>query len=181
MRESKLERWRTWLRWLCSATFIPFGVLHVVVPGRFLPIMPPMIPYPREVVIATGVAEILGGIGLLDPRTRKAAAIGLALYAIGVYPANVYHAFAGKHVPPLPDSWWYHGPRLAFQPVFVWWALFAGGLVHKPETAVDAAPVLGTPEAASRFVRICCGSCLPVPSSLALSRPSGRRRMPRNP
>ena len=76
------------------------------------------------------MAEIFGGgLGLLLPRTRKAAAIGLALYAVGVYPANVYHALARKKVPPLPDSWWYHGPRLALQPVFVWWALFAGDVI----------------------------------------------------
>ena len=86
---------------------------------------------PDDVVIATGVAEILGGIGLLHPRTRKAAAVGLALYAVGVYPANLYHAFARVHVPPLPDSWWYHGPRLALQPVFVLWALYAGGLIGR--------------------------------------------------
>ncbi len=130
--DERLERRRTGLRWLCAATFIPFGVLHVRAPQKFLPIMPPHIPYPREVVIATGFAEILGGIGLLLPQTRKAAAIGLALYALGVYPANVYHAVAHRHVPPLPDSWWYHVPRLALHPVFVWWALFVGGLVHKP-------------------------------------------------
>ena len=115
----------------CAAIFVPFGVLHVVAPDRFLPIMPPRVPYPRQVVVATGVAEILGGLGLLITSTRRAAGIGLALYAIGVYPANVYHALARKKVPPLPDSWWYHGPRLAFQPVFVWWALFAGGLLHR--------------------------------------------------
>ena len=40
----------------------------------------------------TGIAEILGGIGILLPPVRKAAAIGLAAYAIGVYPANVYQA-----------------------------------------------------------------------------------------
>ena len=80
----------------------------------------------------TGVAEILGGLGILLPPVRKAAAIGLALYAICVYPANVYQALWHVPVPPLPDSWWYHGPRLALQPVFVWWALFAGGLIRWP-------------------------------------------------
>lgn len=94
--------------------------------------MPPMIPYPTAVVIFTGLAEIAGGIGILLPPVRKAAAIGLAAYAIGVYPANVYQAFWHVSVPPLPDSWWYHAPRLALQPVFVWWALFAGGLISWP-------------------------------------------------
>lgn len=125
------ERRRRVARLACAATYVPFGVLHVLAPAKFLPIMPPAIPYPRQVVVVTGVAEILGGVGLLIPATRKAAAIGLALYAVGVYPANVYHALARKKVPPLPDSWWYHGPRLAFQPVFVWWALYAGGLLRR--------------------------------------------------
>ncbi len=125
------ERRRRVALWACAATFVPFGALHVLAPAKFLPIMPPRIPFPRQVVVATGVAEILGGVGLLIPSTGKAAAIGLALYAAGVYPANVYHAFARKKVPPLPDSWWYHAPRLAFQPVFVWWALFAGGLLPR--------------------------------------------------
>ncbi len=126
-----LERRRNFARLACAATYLPFGVLHVLAPKKFLPIMPPSIPYPHAVIVATGVAEILGAIGLLAPRTRKAAALGLALYAVGVYPANVYHAVARVKVPPLPDSWWYHGPRLALQPALVWWALFAGGLVHR--------------------------------------------------
>ena len=127
------ERWRVRARDAATFLYMPFGLIHVLVPDRFLPIMPPAVPFPRELVIATGVAEIFGGLGLLLPRTRKAAAIGLALYAIGVYPANIYHAAARKRVPPLPDSWWYHGPRLALQPAFVWWALFAGGLIHRSD------------------------------------------------
>lgn len=131
MTERGLETWRAIARLVSAVLFVPFGLLHVVAADKFLAIMPPQIPFPREVIVVTGIAEILGGVGILIPRVRKAAAIGLALYAICVYPANVYHALAHKHVPPLPDSWWYHAPRLLFQPVFVWWALFAGGLLHR--------------------------------------------------
>ena len=125
------ERRRVLARNAATFVYVPFGMLHVLAPEKFLPIMPPTVPLKREVVIATGVAEIFGGLGLLLPRTRMAAGIGLALYAVGVYPANVYHAVSRKRVPPIPDSWWYHGPRLALQPAFVWWALFAGGLIHR--------------------------------------------------
>ena len=132
MDDQVLDRWRLAARLASAALFIPFGFLHILDWPKFLPIMPPPIPFPREVIIATGVAEILGGIGLLIPPVRKAAAIGLALYAIGVYPANVYQALWHVSVPPLPDTWWYHAPRLLLQPVFVWWALFAGGLIDWP-------------------------------------------------
>jgi uncharacterized membrane protein len=47
-------------------------------------------------------------------------------------PANLHHAFNNLTVPALPSSWWYYTPRLAFQPVFVWWALYAGGVINWP-------------------------------------------------
>ena len=132
MNTRAVERIRTVLRYALAAVYGPFGVVHMLASRAFLPIMPPIIPFPRTVVVLTGVCELAGAVGLLVPRTRKAAGMALALYAICVYPANIYHALAHAHVPPLPDSWWYHGPRLLFQPVFVWWALFVGGVVSWP-------------------------------------------------
>jgi hypothetical protein len=35
-------------------------------------------------------------------------------------------------LPQLPSSWWYHGPRLALQPVIVWWALYCGNVISWP-------------------------------------------------
>ncbi len=114
-------------RWLIAAIYVPFGVFHIVGSHGFLAIMPPLIPFATQVIIFTGLCEIAGGIGLLVPRTRRWAGIMLALYALCVWPANIWHAFSGAHVPPLPDSWWYHGPRLALQPVFILAPLWATG------------------------------------------------------
>ena len=66
------------------------------------------------------------------PRTRWLAGLMLAIYAVCVFPANLHHALDHVTVPGLPSSWWYHAPRLAFQPVFVWWALYAGGVIDWP-------------------------------------------------
>ena len=132
MSPAVLHRLRRALRLALAAVYAPFGILHMRAPAAFRPIMPPLVPFPQAVVVATGACEVAGALGLLIPRTRTAAAIGLALYAVCVYPANIYHALAHRHVPPLPDSWWYHAPRLLFQPVFVWWALFAGGVIDWP-------------------------------------------------
>jgi uncharacterized membrane protein len=44
----------------------------------------------------------------------------LAVYAVLVFPANIKLAIEGTHLPPVLDSWWYHGPRLLMQPVLVW-------------------------------------------------------------
>ena len=120
------------LRGVLAWIYIVFGGVHITEPLRFLPIMPPIIPHGEGVVIFTGVCEILGGIGLLLPATRRWAGIALAVYAVCVYPANLYHAFGHVVVEGLPSSWWYHGPRLLFQPVIVWWALFSGNVISWP-------------------------------------------------
>ena len=117
---------------LMAAIYLVFGVIHVATPDSFLPIMPGWVPFPRDVVIVTGLCEIAGAVGLLVPRTRWLAGVMLAIYAVCVYPANLKHALDHVAVPQLPGSWWYHGPRLAFQPVFVWWALFCCGAVDWP-------------------------------------------------
>lgn len=117
---------------LMVVIYLVFGIIHVATPDPFLPIMPDWVPFPRAVVIVTGVCEIAGALGLMVPRTRRLAGVMLALYAVCVYPANVKHALDHVAVPQLPNSWWYHGPRLAFQPVFVWWALWAAGVVDWP-------------------------------------------------
>jgi uncharacterized membrane protein len=73
----------------------------------FLPIVPDFVPLPSEVVLATGVCEIVGGLALLTRRRRWVAGVMLALYAVLVFPANIKHVIEGIHLPPVPDSWWY--------------------------------------------------------------------------
>jgi uncharacterized membrane protein len=125
-------RRRAAVRWPLSLFYAGFGVLHLARGAAFLPIMPAWVPDPAGVIAATGVCEILGGLGLAIPLTRRLSGIMLALYAVCVFPANLHHAFDHVRVPGLPSSWWYHAPRLALQPVLVWAALFAGGVVDWP-------------------------------------------------
>jgi uncharacterized membrane protein len=120
------------MRWIMAAFFAAGFVLHLEAADALTAITPDWAPYPRQVVFVTGVLELLGAVGLLVPRTRRLAGIALALYVIAVWPANVKHAFGHIVVPPIPDSWWYHAPRLALQPMIAWWALFASGAVDWP-------------------------------------------------
>ena len=80
----------------------------------------------------TGLCELAGSFALLTTRWRALAGIMLALYALCVWPANIKHAVDGISLPPIPDTWWYHGPRLAFQPVLIWWALFCSSVIDWP-------------------------------------------------
>ncbi|WP_248309552.1 DoxX family protein [Bosea sp. Tri-44] len=118
--------------WLLAAFYLAAGLLHLRSPAAFLLIVPDWVPAPHLTVIVTGIAEILGALGLLVPRLRKTAGIGLALYALCVLPANLKHAIEDIVLPGLPSSWWYHGPRLAFQPVLIWAALYASGVTRWP-------------------------------------------------
>ncbi len=132
MSAARLDRLRLLFRLALAAIYLAIGGLHLLAADKFLAIMPPVIPHPKAVILFTGGCEIAGAAGLLIPRTRRWAGVMLAIYAVCVWPANIYQAFWHVPAPPLPDSWWFHGPRLAFQPVLVWWALFAGGLLNWP-------------------------------------------------
>ncbi len=125
---------RRWLRLGLIGLYGFIGVVHLAAPESFLPIMPAWVPEPRSVVLGTGLCEIAAAFALMLPwpALHRAAGIGLALYAVCVFPANLKHAVEGISVPPIPDTWWYHGPRLAFQPVMVWWALYATRVIDWP-------------------------------------------------
>ncbi|RAI39185.1 DoxX family protein [Rhodoplanes roseus] len=124
---------------MLAAGYAAAGVAHLMRPEPFVAITPDWVPRPRDVILITGALEIAGAAALLAPRTRKIAGAALALYAVCVFPANVKHAVEGIALPPVPDSWWYHAPRLAFQPVLVWAALFCSGLVDWPARRPSAA------------------------------------------
>jgi uncharacterized membrane protein len=127
-----MEKPRAAMRWILAAFYFAAGVWHLLRPDAFMPIVPDWVPLPREVILATGVCELAGAIALLTPRLRRLAGVMLALYALCVWPANIKHAVEHIATPPIPDTWWYHGPRLAFQPVLIWGALFSAAVIDWP-------------------------------------------------
>ena len=127
-----LVRGRTIARWVLICLYFAAGIFHLSTPDTFLMITPDWVPFPRQVILITGVCELCGAIGLMTGRFRYAAGICLALYAVCVFPANIKHAIYGLPPGHTQLGWWYHGPRLLMQPVIVWWALFAGGVTLWP-------------------------------------------------
>ncbi|AEI64734.1 DoxX family protein [Corallococcus macrosporus] len=108
--------------------FIGAGVMHFVMPARYEAMIPPQLPSPAFWVFLSGAAEVAGGLGLLLPRTRRLAALGLITLLLAILPANLHEARANTaaHVLPFPD--WYFWLRLPFQLVYVAWVAWAGGL-----------------------------------------------------
>ena len=118
-----------------AAGLVFFGVDHLLTPERYLPMIESFLPWPGGIVLFTGLCEIAGAFGLLVPRLRRTAAILLALYFVAVLPANINNALQameGLGVQGLPASPAYYWSRLLFQPVYIWWALAAGGVVRLP-------------------------------------------------
>ncbi len=68
--------------------FIAPGILHLVKPEIYEPIMPPQLPYPRELILISGVAEIVGGALYIPRGTRTFASWWLFLLLIAVFPAT---------------------------------------------------------------------------------------------
>ena len=80
-----------------AALFLGSGTLHLVRPKVFEPIVPSALPDARKVVEVSGVAEIVCGLGLLHPKTRRIAGLASAALLVGVFPANVQMSVdAGK-------------------------------------------------------------------------------------
>jgi len=110
------------LRRLCGPFFVFAGAMHFLRPRFYLAIMPPWLPRHRELVVASGVAEIAGGLALMTP-ARRPAGWWLIATLLGVFPANVHMALHPEDFPNLPRTALY--ARLPFQAVFVAWVRHA--------------------------------------------------------
>lgn len=118
---------RVILRWVLAAFYLLAGVIHLVKPEPFLTITPSWVPAPEAVVLLTGLAEILGAIGLVQPFSqplRRAAGWGLAAYALCVWPANINHFIMDMARADGGLGLAYHVPRMIAQPVIIWLAVW---------------------------------------------------------
>jgi len=70
--------------------FIWIGIAHFIVPENFAEIVPPIFLFPMFWAYASGAMEIGGGLAVIHPRTRVYAGRFLAVFLVGVYPANLY-------------------------------------------------------------------------------------------
>jgi uncharacterized membrane protein len=119
-------------RLLLALFFIIAGILHFIFPEAYIRMVPPLVPWPAAMVWVSGVAEIMGGIGLLLPGWRRPAAWGLVLLLIAVFPANLYMAVAHVQFTGSPSTGllstgllsknWAQWLRLPLQLPLIYWA-----------------------------------------------------------
>ena len=104
-------------------------------PAPFVRIVPGFVPWPETVVLWTGLAELLGAVALAQPWSvalRRVGGIGLALYALCVWPANINHFAMDMAQPGHGWGLAYHVPRMLAQPLLIWLALWTGGVTDWP-------------------------------------------------
>lgn len=109
-------------RVVLAGMMLTAGVLHFVRPEGFVAIVPDYLPAHRALVSISGVAELLGGLGLLLPPTRRMAAWGLIALYVAVFPANVNMAVHGLGLPPGSHAGWVLWARLPLQLLLMGWA-----------------------------------------------------------
>lgn len=97
------------------------GIAHFIAPTSYLAIMPPYIPWPAAIVALTGLAQILGGLGVLFPNTRRAAGLWLIALLIAVFPANVQAITTGMVIAGNAVPAWMLWARLPLQLLFIAW------------------------------------------------------------
>ena len=110
----------TLVRKLCGVLFVFTGTMHFLETKRYEAIMPPYVPAHREMVLASGVAEVAGGLAVLTPGMERPARWWLLALLAAIFPANVHMAVNPdqiKGLPPIPR--WLLWARLPLQGAFV--------------------------------------------------------------
>jgi uncharacterized membrane protein len=112
---------------LSLAAFFAFtGTMHFVIPRSFEAIVPPAIAdRKREAVAVSGIAEIVGGLAVLHPASRRFGRWWLLGLLLAVFPANVHMAVSPEQVKGLDLKRiprWALWARLPLQPLAMLWA-----------------------------------------------------------
>lgn len=108
---------------LLGAFFLGAGALHLARPAMYEQIMPDYVPAHRELVLASGIAEIAGGAGVAFGPTRRWAGLWLTALLVAIFPANVHMALHPERYRRFPHALLW--ARLPLQPMIVAWALHA--------------------------------------------------------
>ncbi len=113
MTRSSATRYGTALFWIGA------GSMHFLQPRSYEAIVPPPLRrQKRAVVLASGIAEIAGGVAVLPQGTRRLARAWLLATLTAIYPANIYMALAPERFPAIPKPLLW--ARLPLQGVFAW-------------------------------------------------------------
>ena len=85
-----IEKYKLLSIYVMSFMYVFIGIKHFTDPKYFLDIVPPQLPSKLFLVYLTGLIEVVGGVAILAPKTRKVGAYLLIFLLVSVFPANIY-------------------------------------------------------------------------------------------
>lgn len=109
-----------WHLYLMAVIFIIAGTLHFIKPTMYMRIMPRFLPAHKTLVLLSGIAEILLGIGLIFPETKDFAIYGIIAMLVVFLLVHFYMLSSKKAAAGFPR--WALFLRLPLQFVLMWWA-----------------------------------------------------------
>ena len=93
------------MRIAAAGFWVLAGTMHFVIPRQYQAIVPPYLArWKKEIVVASGIAEIAGGVAVLPDATRRGARWWLLATLVAVYPANIHMAINSKEFPNIPAA-----------------------------------------------------------------------------
>ena len=122
----------SWSQRLLALFFMAAGALHFLRPRMYEEILPAFVPAHRELVLASGAAEIAGAVLVVFPATRRIGGLWLVATLVAVFPANVNMALDPERYASIPPALLW--ARLPVQGLLIWWAL----RVTRPKDAYRA-------------------------------------------
>ena len=107
---------------ILSFILLAAGILHLLKPETFYPLLPDILIHKKELTVFTGYLEIILAFGFFWPRSRDLTAKMTALYFLLILPVHIYMAIFGIQMFGVshPLILWF---RVLFQFVFFFWAL----------------------------------------------------------
>ncbi|WP_298916779.1 DoxX family protein [uncultured Algimonas sp.] len=99
---------RSFVCWALALFFLAAGFAHFALTDDFAAIVPPPLPFKRQIVQLTGLMELVFAVGLVVPKWRRVTGWALAAYLLAVLPANIHMAIEGLPLGSLdtPAALW---------------------------------------------------------------------------
>ncbi len=109
--------------YLLIAFFVFAGYNHFRDPEFYYPLIPPAFEYIKLINIVSGALEIILGLGLLLPYSRKYAAFGLIIMLFLFIPSHVYFIMLGSCINGglCVPAWIAWARLLIIHPLLLFW------------------------------------------------------------
>lgn len=109
-----------WHLYVMAAIYIFAGIMHFIKPKVYLRIMPRYLPFHKQLVVLSGIAEIALGIGLLFKSTKNIAIYGIIAMLVIFLLVHFYMLSNDKAAAGFPK--WVLLLRLLLQFALIYWA-----------------------------------------------------------